>query len=133
MTFVTLKFKNKRYGIETYLNHIFKKPYEVKLSAYHLIKTEKMKPDEAFISYLHEAIEVVKERAKIRGVWNEDFEKTLRSFRKAKTWMQLKEKIKQAGNEDAKELFKKFFYNYFRRIKDSAPRRISSLYKFFKE
>lgn len=109
-------FKTKGFAIETYLNHVFKKWETVNLEAYHLEKFEKMKSDEAFLSYLQEIIEITKENAKLKGFWNKEFEVALRSLTKAKTLRQLILEIERVRNKRLKTILKKYFLKYYQRI-----------------
>lgn len=114
------KFRHTQFGVETFLNHAFRKKKRliVRMKGYkHLLKTEKMPTDEAFRDLLKESLEVVAEYARVNGLSSRDFRLQLRKLKKATSWRQLYQKIKEIGNKDVREVFEEYLLVYLKKLR----------------
>lgn len=111
---VLSQIKKTRYGVEAYLNEVFKKKRQKVIyppGLVHLVKHQKM-PSQVLDSYLTEAIEITKTLAEIRGVNPKRIKKIL-DPKKIKSVKAFKKAIEEIKDKKVLALLKKYLLSYF--------------------
>jgi len=113
------KFRNSRLGVETYLNHVFKKAKRkmVDLDVIHLEKYEKLSSFDASMSYIQEGVEIIRERAKIIGAWNPKVSRQLKKIALSTSWREFKGGVAEIADIRLRRRFESFIQKYSGKIK----------------
>ena len=116
--------KKAKYGVEIYLSSLFKRKETKIVYLQGLIspnKYEKRSPIEASKEYFREGAEIALEIGKKEILSQEDYRRII-NFAKAKTMIELKEKIEEIKNKNAKRFLESYVLKYIivvqRRIHD---------------
>lgn len=110
------RFKNSRLGVETYLNTIFPKWKYVYIDAYHLEKFEKLSPTEASWQYIKEGVEIVMEKARIKGILSEELKNQLESLTSIRDWPTFNTALKQIKDYRVVVMMRHYINKYAKKI-----------------
>jgi len=110
--------KKTRFGVETYLNEIFKPRWAEKIpqpDLIHFNKPGKMPRNEVLPAYLQEVIEISKTKLEIRMDQHKQLKKILNP-KKIKSIKVLREKVNEIKDKEVSELIKNHIIPYLKRI-----------------
>jgi len=109
------KIKKTKFGVEIYLNEIFKEK-RVKLiyppGLIHLAKEQKMPLSEVPVAYLNQFIEMSQMLAQVKGIKPQKIKKILNP-KKIKTLEGLRETVQKLKNKEIMKLLKDYILSYF--------------------
>jgi len=108
------QIKKTRYGVEAYLNEVFKKKRQKVIyppGLVHLVKHQKMPSPQVLDSYLTEAVEITKTLAEIKGIDPKRIKKIL-DPKKIKSVKALKKAIEEIKDKKVLNLLKKYLLSY---------------------
>lgn len=110
--------KKTRFGVETYLNEIFKPRWGKKIhleGLIHLVKHQKMPMNEVLPAYVQEILEISKTKLEIRTNQHRQLQKILNP-KNIKTLKNLAQKVDEIKDKEISELVKKYVLPYLRKI-----------------
>lgn len=110
------RFCNSRLGVETFLNTIFPKWKYVYIDAYHLEKFEKLPATEASWQYIKEGVEIVMEKARIKGILSEELKSQLESLTHIRDWTVFNQALKQIKDYRVVVMMRVYIKKYAKRI-----------------
>lgn len=109
--------KKTRFGLETYLNDIFKPQWGKTIALeglVHLIKHHKMSKNEVLGSYLQEILEIARAKAELQVRKYSQLEKLVNS-KEIKTIKSLKKKVMEIKDKEVTDLFNRYIIPYARK------------------
>ena len=111
-----VKMSQTRFGVEVFLNSLFKEKETKKIPLKHLkglLKYEKRNSSDAIQEYLNEAVEIALEIGRKEGLLPAD-KKIINKLTKVSNLNELKKTIEKLYNKSIKQFFEKYILKYMR-------------------